>query len=85
MIEQNYLLDEIELEASDNISDNKKNCIYDILMDNAEKFAYYDNKQGEQIQVVYKNKDDIGYVYIAKNRLFKGEYRNRSYKQGDGI
>ena len=34
--------------------------------DNAEKFAYYDNKQGEQIQVVYKNKDDVGYVYIAK-------------------
>lgn len=34
--------------------------------DNAEKFAYYDNKQGEQIQVVYKNKDDVGYVFIAK-------------------
>ena len=34
--------------------------------DNAEKFAYYDNKQGEQIRVVYKNKEDVGYVYIAK-------------------
>jgi len=34
--------------------------------DNAEKFAYYDNKQGEQIQVVYKNKEDVGYAYIAK-------------------
>ena len=35
VIEQNYLLDEIELEASDNISDNKKNCIYDILVTEA--------------------------------------------------
>ena len=34
--------------------------------DNAEKYAYYDNKQGEQIQVVYKSKDGIGYCYIAK-------------------
>ena len=34
--------------------------------DNAEKFAYYDNKQGEQIQVVYKNKENVGYCYIAK-------------------
>lgn len=34
--------------------------------DNAEKFAYYDNKQDEQIQVVYKNKEDVGYCYIAK-------------------
>lgn len=34
--------------------------------DNAEKFAYYDNKQGEQIQVVYKNKEGVGYCYIAR-------------------
>lgn len=34
--------------------------------DNAEKYALYDNKQGEQIQIVYKNKADIGYCYIAK-------------------
>ena len=34
--------------------------------DNAEKYAYYDNKQGERIQVVYKNKDGIGYCYVAK-------------------
>lgn len=34
--------------------------------DNAEKFAYYDNKQGEQIQVVYKSKDEVGYAYIAR-------------------
>ena len=34
--------------------------------DSAEKYAYYDNRQGEQIQVVYKNKEDAGYVYIAK-------------------
>lgn len=34
--------------------------------DNAEKYAYYDNKQGERIQVVYKNKDAIGYCYVAK-------------------
>ena len=34
--------------------------------DNAEKFAYYVNKQDEQIQVVYKNKENVGYCYIAK-------------------
>lgn len=34
--------------------------------DNTEKYAYYDNKQDEQIQVVYKNKDGVGYCYIAK-------------------
>jgi len=34
--------------------------------DNAEKYAYYDNKQGERIQIVYKNKDGVGYCYIAK-------------------
>lgn len=34
--------------------------------DNAEKYAYYDNKQDEQIQVVYKNKENVGYCYIAK-------------------
>lgn len=34
--------------------------------DNAEKFAFYDNKQGEQVQVVYKNKEDVGYCFIAR-------------------
>ena len=34
--------------------------------DNAEKYAYYDNNQGEQIQIVYKDKQSIGYCYIAK-------------------
>ncbi len=34
--------------------------------DGAEKYAYYDNKQNEQIQGVYKNKEDVGYVYVAK-------------------
>lgn len=34
--------------------------------DNAEKFAYYDNKQNEQIQVVYKDRAGTGYCYIAK-------------------
>ncbi len=34
--------------------------------DNAEKYAYYDNRQDEQIQVVYKNKENVGYCYIAK-------------------
>ena len=34
--------------------------------DNAEKYAYYDNKQGDQIQIIYKHKDEAGYVYIAK-------------------
>ena len=34
--------------------------------DNVEKYAYYENKQGEQVQVVYKNREDAGYVYIAK-------------------
>lgn len=34
--------------------------------DNAEKYVYYDNKQGEQIQVVYKHKEDVGYVFSAR-------------------
>lgn len=34
--------------------------------DNAEKYAYYDNRQDEQIQVVYKNRENVGYCYIAK-------------------
>lgn len=34
--------------------------------DNAEKYAYYENKLGEQIQVVYKKKEDVGHCYIAK-------------------
>ncbi len=34
--------------------------------DNTEKYAYYDNKQGEQIQVVYKSKEGVGYSYIAR-------------------
>lgn len=34
--------------------------------DNAEKYAYYENKQGEQIQVVYKNKEGAGCCYIAR-------------------
>ncbi len=34
--------------------------------DNAEKYAYYDNKQGERMQVVYKNKENVGYCYVAK-------------------
>lgn len=34
--------------------------------DNTEKFAYYDNKQDEQVQVVYKDKEDVGYCYIAR-------------------
>jgi hypothetical protein len=34
--------------------------------DSAEKYAYYDNKQGERVLVVYKKKADVGYVYIAK-------------------
>lgn len=34
--------------------------------DNAEKYAYYKNRQGEQVQVVYKNKEEVGYCYIAK-------------------
>lgn len=34
--------------------------------DGAEKYAYYDNKQGERILVVYKKKEDVGYVFIAK-------------------
>lgn len=35
--------------------------------DGAEKYAYYDNKQGERVHVVYRKKGDaLGYVYIAK-------------------
>lgn len=34
--------------------------------DGAEKYAYYDNKQGERILVVYKKKENVGYVFIAK-------------------
>ena len=34
--------------------------------DMAEKYAYYDSKQGERINIVYKKKGDEGYVYIAK-------------------
>lgn len=34
--------------------------------DNAEKFACYENKQGEQIQVVYQEREDTGYCYIAR-------------------
>lgn len=34
--------------------------------DNAEKFADYKNKQGEQIQIVYKNKENVGFCYIAR-------------------
>ena len=34
--------------------------------DGAEKYAYYYNKQGERIHIIYKNKDCIGYSYIAK-------------------
>ena len=34
--------------------------------DNAEKYAFYENNQGEQIHVVYKNKANHGYCYIAK-------------------
>lgn len=34
--------------------------------DGAEKYVYYDNKQGERILVVYKKKEDVGYVFIAK-------------------
>ena len=31
-----------------------------------ERDSYY-NKQGEQIQVVYKSKESVGYCYIARN------------------
>ena len=34
--------------------------------DNAEKYAYYVNRQNEQIQIVYKYKEGIGYCFIAK-------------------
>lgn len=34
--------------------------------DNTEKYAYYDNKQDERIHIVYKNKDNEGFCYIAK-------------------
>ena len=34
--------------------------------DNAEKYAYYTNNQGEQINVVYKKKNEVGYCYIAR-------------------
>ncbi len=34
--------------------------------DNAEKYAYYEDKQNEEIHVVYKNKENVGYVYLAK-------------------
>lgn len=34
--------------------------------DGAEKYAYYNNKQGERIHIIYKNKDCIGYSCIAK-------------------
>ena len=34
--------------------------------DNAEKYAFYENNQGEQIHIVYKNKVNHGYCYIAK-------------------
>lgn len=34
--------------------------------DVAEKYAYYDNKQEERIHIVYRKKDDEGYVYLAK-------------------
>lgn len=33
--------------------------------DNAEKYAYYNNKQNERIQIVYKHKEDVGYAYIV--------------------
>lgn len=34
--------------------------------DSAEKYMFYDNKQGERVHVIYKKKDDSGYAYIAK-------------------
>lgn len=34
--------------------------------DNAEKYAFYENNQGEQIHVVYKYKENYGYCFIAK-------------------
>lgn len=35
--------------------------------DSAEKYAYYENEQGEQVNVIYKNQGDMG-TYIAKKR-----------------
>ena len=40
-------------------------CYNEDYTDNAEKYAYYTNKQNEQIQVVYKNKENVGYCYVA--------------------
>lgn len=34
--------------------------------DGADKYAYYDNEQRERILVVYKEKENIGHVFIAK-------------------
>ena len=39
---------------------------YEEYTDNAEKYAFYNNKQDEQIQVIYKEKENVGFCYIAR-------------------
>lgn len=34
--------------------------------DGAEKYAYYTNKQGKQVFVEYKKRENVGYIYVAK-------------------
>ena len=34
--------------------------------DSAEKYAYYNNKQNEQIQVIFKDREGVGFCYIAR-------------------
>ncbi|MBR1711334.1 MAG: DUF262 domain-containing protein [Clostridia bacterium] len=34
--------------------------------DGAEKYAYYTNHQGKEIQIVYKKKENVGYAFIAR-------------------
>ena len=45
--------------------------------DNADKYAWYTNNEGEVIHVLYKNKANKGYCYIARKEDGTERYINK--------
>lgn len=45
--------------------------------DNADKYAWYTNNEGEVIHVLYKNKSNKGYCYIARKEDGTERYNNK--------
>ena len=45
--------------------------------DNADKYAWYTNNEGDVIHVLYKNKSNKGYCYIARKEDGTERYNNK--------